>query len=82
MKTPAVNHANILRIYKSAWFVTDTEIADMKKTYVFQSIPVPAGDLYHGLYLGVAHDDFDKFQRGEKLYRVIAVCKELIDKMK
>lgn len=82
MKTPPINHSNILRIYKSDWFVTETEIADIKKSYVFQDIPVHKGDIYGGLFLGIHVEDFEKFAKGAPKYRAIAICDALNQKLK
>lgn len=82
MKTPTINQGNVLRIYKSAWFITQDEVAELKKSYVYQNKPIGNGDMFQDLYVGIAYEDFEKFQKGAKTYRAILVCKDLIDMMK
>jgi len=81
-KTPAVNHANIIKSYKTDWYVTETEIAELRQNYVFNNQPVRTGDLYGGMYIGIAFEDFEKYRSGNKDYRVIVICESIMNKIR
>jgi len=82
MGTPKVNFSNIIKTYKTSWFVTESEFTELRNTYVFQNTPLPTSDIYGGLYLGVARDDFDGFLAGSKKYRAVAVCDDIMRKIR
>ena len=69
-------------MYKTAWFVTESEVQELKHRFVFNNTPVKSGDIYQGLYFGVAHDDFDAFLKGAKKYKVVAVCEDVMQKIR
>lgn len=80
-QAPEVIFSNIKSIYKTDWFLTDQEIQELKQNFVFRNTPVASGDIYQGMYIGIAHKDFDNYLKGGKIYHAIIVCKSVIDKV-
>jgi hypothetical protein len=81
MKTPPIISLNIQKIHKSDWFVTESEIDELRKNYVFQNTPVPPGDIHSGLFIGIKHSDFEAYLSGSKRYAAVAVCEAIMRKI-
>ncbi len=82
MSLPPFNHSNIKTVYRTDWFTTEREIDELRNDYFYQSKPVPAGDIYGGLYLGIAKVDMQRYMDGEKIYRAIAICEPIMAKLR